>query len=116
MYKLIYKGIEFDDFQLYRETNNSGGCEYGYPSDEEINIESYEEADVYICPHCVKKYGLYKECDTTEAVVNEEIKDDIESNYWDITCSVKGCFNKNSYDGYLNAKECQLVKESESEE
>ena len=39
MKKLLYKGIEFDDFQLYREAENSGGCEYGYPTDENLNTD-----------------------------------------------------------------------------
>jgi hypothetical protein len=45
MKKLLYKGIEFDDFQLYREAENSSGCEYGYPTDENLNTEGWEEAD-----------------------------------------------------------------------
>ena len=52
MKKLLYKGIEFDDFQLYREAENSSGCEYGYPTDENLNTKDWEEADVYI--RCVE--------------------------------------------------------------
>ena len=37
----------------------------------DVNIEDYEEVNVYICPHCIKKYGLYKETETTEEQIDE---------------------------------------------
>lgn len=60
MKKLLYKGIEFDDFQLYREAENSSGCEYGYPTEEDLSTEEYEEANIYIFRRFC--YGL--ECRT----------------------------------------------------
>lgn len=112
MNKLIYDGkVKFDDFQLYREAENSSGCEYGYPSDN-VNIKDYEEVNVYICPHCIKKYGLYKETETTEEQIDEAIKSQSEGNYdyYDLTCGIDGCQNKDSFDGWLSIKKSVLEK------
>lgn len=104
MKKLLYKGIEFDDFQLYNgEPERYGDC-------QSESLDGFEGVDVYVCPHCIKKYGLYAECDTTEEKVNEQIEMDIECNYHDLVCGVKGCYNRNSYDGYFSTEGCQLVE------
>ena len=64
MKKLIYKGIEFDDFQLYNgEPERYGDC-------NSESLDGFDGVDVYVCPHCIKKYGLYSECGTTEEKVN----------------------------------------------
>ena len=43
MKEMIYKEARFNKFRLYREANNSGGCDYGYPSDDDLNVNAYEE-------------------------------------------------------------------------
>ena len=48
MKKLLYKGIEFDDFQLY----NGEPERYGDYNSE--SLDGFEGAEVYICPCCVK--------------------------------------------------------------
>lgn len=112
MKKLLYKGIEFDDFYLYRETENSSQCEYKYPHTAQA-VDGFEEADVYICPHCIKKYGLYEETETTAEEIENIIQNELEGEYDDITCGVKGCYNKNSFDGWLNISECSLAKNND---
>ena len=109
MKKLLYKGIEFDDFQLY----NGEPERYGDYNSE--SLDGFEGVDVYVCPHCVKKYGLYSECGTTEEKVNEQIEMDMECNYHDLVCGVKGCYNRNSLDGYFSTEGCQLVENEEEE-
>ena len=108
MKKLLYKGIEFDDFQLYNgEPERYGDC-------NSESLDGFEGAEVYICPCCVKKYGLYKEAETTEEQNNSCIEDMIEEpeHYDHPICGVKGCNNGNSHDGWLDIKECQLVENS----
>ena len=109
MKKLLYKGIEFDDFQLYREAENSSGCEYGYPTDEDLSTEGWEEADVYICPHCIKKYSLYSETDTCVETVEQYISGEFDDGMHSMTCGVKGCNNGNSFDCCINIKGCQFL-------
>lgn len=111
MKKLVYDGkIKFDDFQLYREANNSGGCDYGYPENE-TTIEEWEEVNVYICPYCIKKHRLYEETETTEEEINKVIKDqkDGNYNYYDLTCGIDGCNNKDSFDGWLSIEKSKLI-------
>ena len=108
MKKLLYKGIEFDDFQLYREAENSGGCEYGYPTDEDLSTEEYEEANIYICPHCIKKYSLYSEAETDAETVEKYLSGEYDDGDMSITCGVKGCYNKNSFDCCINIVECKI--------
>lgn len=113
MNKLLYdKRVLFDDFQLYSEANNSS--EYGYPHDQ-INIEEWEEVNVYICPHCIKKYGLYKETETTEEKINEVINEQAKGNYdyYDLTCGVDGCYNKDSFDGWLSIQKSEIFPVNE---
>lgn len=105
MKKLLYKGIKFDDFQLY----NGEPERYGDYNSE--SLDKFEGVDVYVCPHCIKKYNLYAECDTTEEEVNRQIKEDLECNYYDLVCGVKGCYNKNANDGYFSTEGCLLVDE-----
>ena len=109
MKKLLYKGIEFDDFQLYREAENSSGCEYGYPTDEDLSTEGWEEADVYICPHCIKKYNLYSEAETDIKTVDMYISGEFDDGMHSMICGVKGCNNGNSFDCCVNIKGCQLL-------
>ncbi len=111
MKKLLYKGIEFDDFQLYRETENSSGCEYGYPTDENLNTKDWEEADVYICPHCIKKYGFYEETDLSEKQLEQIIFDENSGIADDFICCVDGCYNKNAFDINFKTEDCKLIRE-----
>lgn len=111
MNKLIYDNkVVFDDFQLYREANNSGGCEYSYPENE-TTIEEWEEVNVYICPHCIKKYGLYNETETTEEMIDRVIADQKNGNYdyFDLVCGIDGCNNKDSFDGWLSIDKSRLL-------
>ena len=110
MNKLIYdKRVMFDDFQLYREADNSSECEYGYPQDK-TNINEWEEVNIYICPHCIKKYGLYKETETTSEQIEEIIAGQKNENYmyYDLICGIDGCNNKDSFDGWLSIKKSEL--------
>ena len=112
MNKLIYdKKIVFDDFQLYRESDNSCESEYGYPENK-TTIEEWEEVNVYICPHCIKKYGLYNETETTREQIDKVIADQKNGGYkyYDLTCGVDGCYNKDSFDGWLSIKKSELIK------
>lgn len=71
MKKLIYKGVEFDDFQLYNgEPERYGDC-------QSESLDGFEGVDVYVCPHCVKKYGLYSECGTTEEKAQDKALQEI---------------------------------------
>ena len=108
MKKLICKGIEFDDFQLYRETNNSAECEYGYSTDENLNVKDWEEVNVYICPHCIKKYGLYTEAETDVETVEKYISGEYDDGVHSMTCGIKGCENGNSFDCCLSITECKV--------
>lgn len=112
MNKLLYDGrIKFDDFQLYREADNSSECEYGYPQDE-TTIDKWEEVNVYICPHCIKKYELYEETETNEVEISRVLKAQAKGNYdyYDLTCGVDGCNNKDSFDGWLSVKKSKLIR------
>ena len=104
MKSLIYKGVVFDDFQLYG-VNKNGEELYGYY--ETKSLRGYDGADVYICPLCVKKYGLYTEAETDEAKNEADIECMKECNR--PICGVKGCNNGNAYDCYLTIDECGLV-------
>ena len=115
MKKLLYKGIEFDDFQLYREAENSSGCEYGYPTDENLNTKDWEEADVYICPHCIKKHNLYAEAETDVRTVEKYLSGEYDDGENSMTCGVDGCQNKNSFDCCLNIAGCTFTDYSEEE-
>lgn len=111
MNKLIYDNkVVFDDFQLYKEADNSNGCEYDYPENE-TNIEEWEEVNVYICPHCIKKYGLYNETETTEEMIDRVIADQKNGNYdyFDLVCGIDGCNNKDSFDGWLSIDKSRLL-------
>lgn len=118
MNKLIYDNrVVFDDFQLYREADNSCECEYGYPEDK-TTIDKWDEVNVYICPHCIKRYGLYKETETTEEEIDRVIADQKNGNYnyYDLTCGVDGCNNKDSFDGWLPIKKSRLENRSANNE
>ncbi len=67
---------------------------------------------MYICPHCIKKYGLYKETETTEQQIDEVISSQSEGNYdyYDLTCGIDGCQNKDSFDGWLSIERSVLEK------
>ena len=112
MKNLIYKGIEFDEFQLYREADKSAGCEYGYPTDENLNTEGWEEADVYICPHCIKKYNLYAEAETDVETVERYISGEYDDGWLSTTCSIRGCENGNSFDCCISITECKIEENS----
>ena len=110
MKKLLYKGIEFDDFQLYNgETGN-----YGDHTSE--SLDRFDSANAYVCPHCIKKHNLYKEC----GVFKEEIEKTITGTKYNgitfgscheqIICGVKGCNNPNSYDCMFSTNDCQLIE------
>lgn len=109
MKKLIYKGIIFDDFQLY----NGDTGDYGDYNSESLN--KFNSANVYVCPHCIKKYNLYAECGVFKEEIEKEIAETeyngitFGNHHQDLTCSVKRCYNKNSYDCMINTEDCQLV-------
>lgn len=109
MKKLIYKGIVFNDFQLY----NGDTGDYGDYNSESLN--KFNSANVYVCPHCIKKYNLYAECGVFKKEIEKEIAETeyngitFGSHYQDIVCGVKSCNNTNSYDCMINTKECQLI-------
>jgi hypothetical protein len=114
MKKLIYKGIVFDDFQLYN--GNTG--DYGDYNSESLN--KFDSANVYVCPHCIKKYNLYTECGVFKEEIEKEIAETeyngitFGSHYQDIVCGVKGCNNTNSYNCMFSTENCQLIdKEGE---
>lgn len=112
MKKLIYKGIEFDNFQLYREANNSGECEYGYSTDESLDTKDWEEADVCICPHCIKKYKLYTEAETDVKTVEKYISGEYDDDPCSMTCGIRGCENGNSFNCYLSIVECKVEEDN----
>ena len=60
--------------------------------------------------HCIKKYGLYEETETTEEEINKIIADqkNDDYNYYDLICGVNGCNNKDSFDGWLSIKKSEL--------
>lgn len=108
---LIYKSnngteVTFDDYCLY----NGATDEY---SENGEKLDGYEIADVYICPHCIKKYGLYSESDITENNVDASIEDCTENGYSSDTpvCGVKGCYNTESFDGTLLTALCRVIKD-----
>lgn len=105
---LVYKGIEFDDFALYRWANNSAECEYGYPSDRKLNLSEWEEVNAYICPHCIKKYGLYNESQSYEELVEKFISGECDNDEYLMTCGVKGCNNGKTFDSCWGARRCSL--------
>ena len=105
MKELHYKGMVFDDFELYGE-GESGEEIYGdYNSD---SLENFDSVDVYICPECVKKYGLYKETETNKDENETEIEYMKECEGEGCICGIKGCYNGNSYDINLNINICSL--------
>lgn len=102
---LKYKGIEFDDYQLYQD---SGNGKYGCPSDENLNLNDYNEADVYVCPQCIKKYNLYNEADEDTKTIEKYISGEYDDGTHSLICGVKGCYNGNSFDTYFYINECKL--------
>lgn len=100
--KLNYKGIVFDSFGFADDDCNK------YV--DESNIESLDNFQGggwgYICPHCIKKYGLYEETDLTEQKVDKILTDDYED---DFICCVDGCNNRNAFDISFNTSDCKLV-------
>ena len=116
MKKLLYKGIEFDDFQLY----NGDTGDYGDYNSK--SLDRFNSANVYVCPHCIKKYELYKECgvfkEEIESVINNSEYNGITfgTHHQDIICGVKGCNNANSYDCMINTEDCKLLETKNKEE
>ena len=108
MKNIIYKGIEFDDFALYREANNSAECEYAYPTDENIDLKDWEEVNVYICPHCIKKYNLYEEAQTCKKIVEDIINNKHSDDEYFVRCGIKNCKNRNTFDSILSINKCTL--------
>lgn len=116
MKKLLYKGIEFDDFQLY----NGDTGDYGDYNSK--SLDRFNSANVYVCPHCIKKYELYKECGVFKEEI-ESVINNVEYNgttfgahHQDIICGVKGCNNPNSYDCMINTEDCKLLETKNKEE
>ena len=72
-------------------------------------IEGWEEADVYICPHCIKKYNLYAEAETDAKTVEQYINGEFDDGMHSMTCGIKGCNNGNSFDCCINIKGCQFL-------
>ena len=108
--KLIrYKNkVTFDLFIVYGEYENDENWWEG----EDIPIEKADSLNTYVCPWCVKKYGLYKEMDTTPEKIDEEIEfyRDCDPESLDFTCGVKGCYNGAADDTFnVGWENCEIV-------
>ena len=109
--KLIrYKNkVTFDYFTVYSDWELTE--EEWYEGDD-IPTEKAYSLSSQICPWCVKKYGLYKEMNTTPEEVDEEINfyksENPES--LDFICGVFGCNNgAASQDFDVDWKDCEIV-------
>lgn len=101
MKRLKYKNIEFDSFCFSDDKNEV--------YKDEGNIDTLDKMTGgwgYICPHCIKKYGLFSETDLTEQQVDSIINDSEED---ELVCCVNGCFNKNGYDINFDVSECSIL-------
>ncbi len=108
MKRMIYReNVEFKVFKLYKEANNSDGCEYGYPIEENLSTSDYEEANAYVCPRCIKKYGLHEETETTKEEIDELIKHQ-EGCEYNIPCGVDGCSNEYTLEALFDIAKCRL--------
>lgn len=98
-----YGTVVFDNYILHSADNEI----HDYNGTAE-DISAFEIADVCVCPACIKRYGLYFECDKTseELASDEDYEEDAPS-----PCGVKGCDNPNGIDGILHTKHCSLREE-----
>lgn len=103
MKKIVYKNILFEDYKLYAEADNSSGCVYDYPETAQ-SLDGYQEVHIYICPKCIRKHGLYEECETT----TEETLCEIEE-YPGVTCGVAGCSGGFTFEAQIPADKCRLI-------
>lgn len=107
MKKLKYKDVTFDCFCLV--DNEKDIYTEGNDANENTNLKDYDEIiGTYICPHCIKKYGLYKETETTEVEINEHCQLE-DSDLLGSVCCIDGCYNDNTYDIWLDTKQCSLI-------
>jgi hypothetical protein len=58
---------------------------------------------VYICPKCVKKYGLYSEVEYDEATIQALIDEKFGE---ELYCDIEGCDNNNALLAILQNKDC----------
>lgn len=107
---LKYKQAIFEDFLLRGEPTK----EYGNNNSE--NLKNFDFADIFVCPHCIKKYGLYNECGVNKEEISCRLKETSYKgisfgNYLEkVCCGIKDCNNNNSYDGTLETNKSQLIK------
>lgn len=101
--KLFYgtKNVAFSNALLFNKNNESV-----YLSDTYCT-GGYDIANVYVCPHCVQYYNLYKESNTTEETIKKS--ECTEQNTLGIICSVRGCKNKAHYMADIPVSECELL-------
>lgn len=99
--KLNYKNITMDAFTFYNEDKDEHKQEDNIKS---LDFNGYGWS--YICPHCVKKYNLYKEVGTKEQAIEDVINSGYED---DFICCIDGCENKNAMEFSFEINECELV-------
>lgn len=101
--KIIYKGIAFDDFTIYCESSDI------QPMDE------MEEKPVsfasQVCPWCCKRYGFFKEIDSTPESIDWVIQmyaGEDPTTLNEFICGVEGCTNGISDDMWMSPEDVTL--------
>ena len=104
--RIAYKGIKFDFFWVY----DIYGDYIGGPYDE-IDRMEIDSFGVTVCPHCIKKYGLYKEAERTPEEIEKEIAmydgEDL-TQYAENVCCVDGCNNGLGDDIFLDWMDVEI--------
>lgn len=103
------KNIVFDYFTVYGDWENLG--EEWYEGDD-IDTDKAVSMWSQICPWCVKKYGLYKEMNTTPEKIDKVIDFYKNENLEDLdsTCGVSGCNNGAASQNFdVEWKDCEIV-------
>lgn len=103
--KIRYKGINFDFFFLYNHRKGyiGGPC-------EEVNEQDIDSIGLAVCPHCINKYRLYAETDSTPESVAREIAEygDEKPEDFSATCGVEGCNNGLADDFYIRRADVEM--------
>ena len=68
---------------------------------------------LYIRCFTSPQLGQVRSTEITAEEIENIIQNELEGEYDDITCGVKGCYNKNSFDGWLNISECSLAENND---
>lgn len=101
--------VTFADYLLHAAENSYP--EDGVCSENGKSLEGYDRASVYVCPHCIKNYGLYAECNTDENEINAFIKfigmfgETADST----TCEVENCGRHNALGGSISTTLCRIT-------